>query len=69
LETAENILGFRDIKKDWMSEETGSKIQKWKNIKIMLNRSKTRSKKPELQEKYHVADTKVEKNTKRDIRK
>jgi hypothetical protein len=34
VETAENILGFREIKKkDWMSEETWTKIQVWKNIK------------------------------------
>jgi hypothetical protein len=45
LESAENILGFRGIKKkDWMSEETRTKIQKRKNIKMMLNRSSTRSK-------------------------
>jgi hypothetical protein len=31
LETAENILGFREIKKkDWMSEGTWTKIQKRK---------------------------------------
>jgi hypothetical protein len=45
LETAENILGFKEInKKDWMSEETWTKIQKRKNIKKMLNRSSTGSK-------------------------
>jgi hypothetical protein len=32
LETAENILGFREIKKkDWMSEEAWTKIQKQEN--------------------------------------
>jgi hypothetical protein len=49
LETAENILDFREIKKnDLMSEETWTKIQKRKNIKMMLNRSSTRSKKLKL---------------------
>jgi hypothetical protein len=46
LETAENILGFRQIKKKhWISEETWTKIQKRKNIKMMLNTNNTRSKK------------------------
>jgi hypothetical protein len=50
LENAENISGFREIKKkDCMSEETWTKIQKRKNIKMMLNRSSTRIKKLKLQ--------------------
>jgi hypothetical protein len=50
-----------------MSEETWTKIQKRKNIKMMLNRSSTRSKNLTLQEEYRVADTEVKKNTRRDI--
>jgi hypothetical protein len=70
VETVENILGFREIKKkDWMSEETWTKIQKRKNIKMMLNSSKTRSKKLTLQEEYWVADTDVKKSTRRYTRK
>jgi hypothetical protein len=39
LEIAENILGFREIKKkDWISEEAWTKIQKPKNITVVLNR-------------------------------
>jgi hypothetical protein len=50
LETAENMLGFREIKKkNRVSEETWTKIQKRKNIKMMLNRSGTRSEKLKLQ--------------------
>jgi hypothetical protein len=57
LETAENILGFREIKKmNCMSEETWTKIQKRKNTKTMLNRPKTRSKKLKLEEEYRTAD-------------
>jgi hypothetical protein len=69
VETGENILGFREIqKKDWMSEETWTKIQERKNIKMTLNSSKTRSKKLKLQE-YRVANTEVKKNIGRDKRK
>jgi hypothetical protein len=69
LETAENILGFRLLKKmEWTLEETWTKIKKWKNIKMMLNWLKTRSKKLKLQE-YLVADTEVKKNTGSDTRK
>jgi hypothetical protein len=70
LETAENILGSGEMKKkDWMSEETWTKIQKRKNIKMMLNSSKTRSKKLILQEEYRAADTEVKKNIRKDKRK
>jgi hypothetical protein len=69
LETAENILGFRQLKKkDWMSEETWTKIQKQKNIKTMLNKSKTRSK--NFNYKKNIGSlTPVKKNTRRDKRK
>jgi hypothetical protein len=67
LETAETVLGFREIKKkDWMLEKTWTKIQKRKNIKMMLNRPSTRNKKLRLQEEYRVADTEIKKNTRRD---
>jgi hypothetical protein len=45
LGTADNTLGFREIKKkDWISEETCTKIKKQKNIKMMSNRLKGEAK-------------------------
>jgi hypothetical protein len=62
VETAENILGLREIKKkNWISEEIWTKIQKRKNIKMMLNRSKPRIKKLKFEENQ-AADTKRDTN-------
>jgi hypothetical protein len=48
LETAENILGFREIRKrDWIPGNKGKKLKK--DIQMTLNRSKRRSKKLKLQ--------------------
>jgi hypothetical protein len=46
LETSEKVLGYRDHKqKEWMRDETWNKIKDRKEIKSIINNSKTRQQK------------------------
>jgi DNA-binding transcriptional regulator YhcF (GntR family) len=69
-EVSEEVLGYkRKGKKDWISEDTWKIIQKRKDSKAKVNKSKTRKRKMEAQEEYNVLNVEVKRATRRDKRK
>lgn len=66
----ESVLGFRNrLKKDWMSEETWAEIDRRKELKLNIIRSKTRAQKTQAQRNYADSDRRIKRGARRDKRR
>ncbi|CAG2248329.1 unnamed protein product [Mytilus edulis] len=66
---SETSGGLKNRKhKEWITPETLVKVEKWKNIKNILNNSKTRSAKQLASEEYTIANKDVRNSARRDKR-
>ena len=69
-QTAEEVLGYRKRdRKDWISDQTWTKIEERKKIKTKLNAAKSDRLKDKLRTDYAAKDKEIKKSAKEDKRK
>lgn len=69
LEVGETCLGYENPqKKEWMTDDTWNEIERRKQLKQMINQSKTRQQKAQAQQKYSTSNRLVKRKTRNDHR-